>query len=153
MSSKELEQAKERAFRLLSYRLRTEAEVSARLKKLGFSADVIFETIHFLKEYELIDDRVFAGEWVRYRLRDKKRSKRYLYKELLHKGVPVAIASEAVDSISDEQEYNIALEQARKRLQKGHSWPAVGRYLKRQGFPSWLICRIQRVLTTKPVDE
>lgn len=153
MFSKELERARERVFRLLSYRSRTEAEISARLRQYGFSPEVIAALTSYLKDCHLIDDRAFAAEWIRYRLRERKRGKRYLYKELVHKGVSCEIATEAVEFISEEEEYNMVFEQAYKKLKKGYSWSTIGRYLARQGFPSWMIYRVRRNMITEPVDD
>jgi regulatory protein len=153
MLSKETEEAKKKALRWLSHRPRTEAEIYFRLKQHGFSQKAISGVIDYLKEYDYLDDRAFARQWVRYRLENKKKSKGYLYLELVHKGVPESLASEAVESITEEEEYNIAVEQARKKLKRGCSRLAIGRYLERQGFPSGMVYKVYRSLTRDTPDD
>lgn len=153
MASKELERAKKKAFRLLSYRPRTEFEIIMRLKQSGFSDKVIAELMGFLKKYHLVDDRAFAEEWVCYRLKNRPKGRRYLYLELINKGVSSKLAAQAVNSVSDEEEYNIAMRQAKSKLKKGYSWPAVGRYLERQGFSGQIIYKVYRFLTGESMDE
>lgn len=153
MVIKDLEPAKERAFNLLSYRSRTKVELSLRLKKDGFSPAAITAVISHLEEYNLIDDHSYACDWVRYRFERKKKGRYYLYNELIQKGIPSTIASEAVGSITDAEEYQAAYEQALSKIKSGREWPSVGRYLARQGFPNETILKVGRQITVLPVDD
>ncbi|MFA5286959.1 MAG: regulatory protein RecX [Candidatus Omnitrophota bacterium] len=78
--------AKEYAFFLLKFRLRSEKELYERLKKKKFPEGEIKKVIAFLKEKKFIDDRVFVKAWVSSRLRQSIGLKR-IRQELRQKGV------------------------------------------------------------------
>jgi regulatory protein len=63
------EKAKNYAFLLLKYRLRSEGEIRLRLKKKKFQGQVIEEAIAFLKNRRFIDDSVFAKAWIESRIK------------------------------------------------------------------------------------
>lgn len=147
--AKELDQAKKIALRWLSYRPRTEAEICTRLKQKGFHQGVVDPIIEYLKDFKYVDDRSFAEQWVKYRLEKKKKSKRLLYTELRNKGIDGVIAAEVLESITDEEEYIMAVEQAKKRTEKGHAWSSTARHLVRQGFPNDVVYRVYKDLITK----
>jgi regulatory protein len=65
----QLYKAREYAFLLLKFRLRSEKEIYARLKNKKFPEEIIKETISFLKEKRFIDDEVFAKSWIDSRLK------------------------------------------------------------------------------------
>ncbi|MFA4984026.1 MAG: regulatory protein RecX [Candidatus Omnitrophota bacterium] len=64
MTDKSFQKARDYAFLLLKFRLRSEKELSCRLKEKKFQAPVIREVISFLKERRFLDDREFARMWV-----------------------------------------------------------------------------------------
>jgi regulatory protein len=109
-----LEQAREYAFFLLKFRLRTEKELFQRLTKKGFSGDCVKQALEFLKEKRFIDDRLFAKAWVESRLK-KPLGFRRLAMELKIKGVDEKI----IDSRLDE-------------AKKGYSEEAVVKEIIRQ---------------------
>ena len=61
--------ARDYAFLLLKFRLRSICEITQRLKKKKFAPEVIEGTILFLKERSFLDDAVFCRAWVDSRLR------------------------------------------------------------------------------------
>jgi regulatory protein len=63
-----LAKAKNAAYRLLKYRVRSEHEMSARLKLKKFPDEVIEAVLRGLSESGLIDDREFARAWTKDRL-------------------------------------------------------------------------------------
>ncbi len=152
--AKELDQAKKMALRWVSYHPRTEAEICTRLKQKGFPQDVVNQITEYLKDFKYVDDRSFAEQWVKYRLEKKKKSKRLLYAELRNKGIDDLIASEVLESITEDEEYNIAFEQAKKRTERGNAWSSIARHLVRQGFPNDIVYRVYKDLITKTtMDE
>ena len=52
--------AKEYAFLLLKFRLRSEKELAQRLRQKKFSETIIQDTLTFLKDKQFIDDQIFA---------------------------------------------------------------------------------------------
>lgn len=80
------EKAREYAFLLLKYRLRSEQELLQRLKQKGFSEELCRDTVDFLKDRKFIDDRIFARGWVASRLK-RPFGLRRIKQELIQKGL------------------------------------------------------------------
>jgi len=125
------------AYRYLSYRPRSEAEVSGRLKRRGFDDDCIEAVVARLKEQSLVDDVAFAQFWKENRESFNPRSQRLTKLELRRMGVVSDIIDQVVDDIDDsESAYRAALHKTRH-------WPLsdyqsfrhrLGDYLRRRGF-------------------
>lgn len=123
----EAEQAYRRALFLLERRDYTEHELHTKLKDKGFSEESISLTISKLKEYNLIDDKRFTEQYLRFHY--EKYSKRMLAVKLLRKG----ICSELFDSVyndiyseinrnpEDEALENAIASALRKAERKGYS--------------------------------
>ena len=90
------------AYRYLTYRPRSEAEIKQRLRQRGFDDKAIENAISKLKEQNLIDDFAFAQFWKDNRLSFKPKSKRLIEKELKDKKVAQEIVEQVIEDISDE---------------------------------------------------
>jgi len=80
------EKAREYAFLLLKFRLRSEKELAQRLRQKGFSEELSRETVNFLKDRDFINDRIFAKGWVSSRLK-RPFGLRRIKQELMQKGL------------------------------------------------------------------
>jgi regulatory protein len=80
--------ARQYALKLLSYRGRSEKEISDRLKRKGFRADVIAETIGSLKQSGLVDDSALAENLKREAFSTKMLSRYGAKQYLLGRGIP-----------------------------------------------------------------
>lgn len=89
------------AYRYLSYRPRSEAEVKQRLYQRGFDVEVVKETVTRLKEQDLIDDFAFAQFWKENRLSFKPKSKKLIIKELNDRKVNREIIEQVTKDIDD----------------------------------------------------
>jgi len=89
------------AYRYLSYRPRSEAEVKQRLYQRGFDVEVVKETVTRLKEQDLIDDFAFAQFWKENRLSFKPKSKKLIIKELNDRKVNREITEQVTKDIDD----------------------------------------------------
>lgn len=92
--------AREYAFLLLKFRLRSEKEVCDRLKKKKFTAEVIKETLSFLKDKGFINDSVFAKVWIESRLR-RSLGLRRIRQELNLKGIDKGTIDVQLDVLKD----------------------------------------------------
>ena len=135
-----LEKARGYAFLLLKFRLRSEKELALRLRQKKFSEAVIQETIHFLKEKEFIDDRVFAQGWVASRLKRPFGLSR-ISQELAVKGLGKEIIEEILARVkehySESEVVSQLAEQRFSRLKGIEPQKAKARvyaYLMRRGF-------------------
>jgi len=90
------------AYRYLSYRPRSEAEIKQRLRQRGFDNEVVEKAIVKLKEQNLIDDFAFAQFWKNNRLSFKPESKKLIQKDLKDKKVATQIIGQVTQDIDDE---------------------------------------------------
>jgi regulatory protein len=81
-----LEAAREYAFLLLKYRLRSKSELAARLKNKKFSDKTVEATLRFLEDKKFIDDEDFTRLWIASRLK-KPLGMRRIARELRLKGI------------------------------------------------------------------
>lgn len=166
---------REQALRLLDQRGRSRAELKQRLirkNQLKEPAsgstepvertvdevelnDLIDRVLDSLESNGLINDAVFAHEWVRQRSEHKGKSSRALDQELRAKGVESQIRLEALSQLSEEDEEDTARAFAHKKARVVKTPPAdrteYEKYLRRivgvlarRGYPSGVSMRIAR---------
>lgn len=118
--SQEFKKAKTIAFRLLKIRQRSQKELADRLKQKEISADMINRTLAFLKEYQFIDDIIFARLWIKSRLRKPFGANR-IRMELMTKGIAKDIIKEQLEAALGESDEKAVIqeliEKRKKRLQ------------------------------------
>ncbi len=129
--------AYEQALDFLAPRPRSKREVADRLRRKGFSAAAVDETIERLSRAGLLDDRAFARYWIENRERFRPRGRRALRYELGQKGVPDQVIDELLSEVDEtESAYRAALQ----RIRRWRSLDPVTRrrklsdYLRRRGF-------------------
>ena len=125
------------ALRLLSYRPRSEHEITLRLQQRGFDGNDIHTVLSNLKRQGLIDDSNFARFWNDNRQAFSPRSRRMTETELRQKGVPSDVIEQEVSAIDDAvNSYRVASKYARNL--NTADYPGfrrrLGEYLKRRGF-------------------
>ena len=142
------EKAKEYAFLLLKFRLRSERELLGRLKQKGFSEELSQDTVNFLKDKQFIDDRVFAKGWVSSRLK-RPFGLRRIKQELVQKGLDKEIIEETfVQAKEDYDEGSIVRQLAEQRFSRLEGIETIKAkqrvyaYLMRRGFSPDLIVAV-----------
>jgi len=130
------------AFLLLKFRLRSEAELKARLRQKGYSEALSQDTVNFLKDREFIDDCVFARGWVASRLK-RSLGFRKIKQELFQKGLTQEIIDNSLlNAFEHYDEGQVISQLARKRFSKLKdidplkAKARVYAYLMRRGFAS-----------------
>ncbi len=110
-------------------------EISNKLYKKGYSKDVIERAIKKAEEYGYINDSEYATSLVESK---KQKSKLELKSELMKKGVASSIISEALESVSSQDEKERAVEVARKYMRNKEvsvkTLASLNGYLLRKGF-------------------
>lgn len=91
------------AYRYLSYRPRSEAEIRQWLHRRRFANEVAEKAIAQLRELNLSDDLAFAQFWKDNRLSFRPKSKRLIKKELRDKKVASEIIDQVTKDIDDEE--------------------------------------------------
>ena len=109
------DKARDYAFFLLKFRLRSENELAQRLKLKKFPEESVKEVISFLREKKFIDDNVFAKAWINSRLK-RPLGLRRIKQELRQKGVDKEIIEEQSSGVKDYSEAGTVLDLAKRRL-------------------------------------
>ncbi|MCH8276116.1 MAG: RecX family transcriptional regulator [Bacteroidetes bacterium] len=134
--------AREKTYRFLSYRPRSENEIRNRLKQKGFGSLCVDRVIARLRELGLIDDLQFAASFAAARIRSKGFGPSRIRSELRAKGISSEIIEKTVeDAFAGVTLDDLALQTAEKirpRLERV-SDPRKRRrkledYLRRRGF-------------------
>jgi regulatory protein len=107
------DKAKQYAFKLLSYRGRSEKELKERLIKKGITKTVASSTIKYLKHLGLIDDMALAETLKREALTTKLLSQNGARRFILNRGIPYEIVNQILSN--DE---NKDIENARRLVDK-----------------------------------
>jgi len=102
-NSSSLQDCLDAAYRYLSYRPRSEAEIRQWLHRRSFAKEVAEKAIAKLREQNLSDDFAFAQFWKDNRLSFRPKSKRLIKKELRDKKVAAEIVEQVTKDIDDEQ--------------------------------------------------
>ncbi len=143
LSGKELTRARNAAYRLLTYRPRSHAELEQKLREREFDEAVIRAVLADLERFGYVNDREFAGQWAAGRLRLRGFGRRRIEQELRRKGISQEIIREAVaEAVPADDEREAAMKAAEKKLRTMQSvGPDVRRrrlagFLERKGFSS-----------------
>ena len=138
---KQFIKAKDCAYRLLSYRQRSIAEVVQRLKRKGFALSIIQRTVEHLQELKLLNDQEFARFWIRSKTAADPVGWSLLRYQLKQKGVATEIIQQAaLDFQAEHDEFDLArrlVASRRKRYLKLNPQKRKKRlydYLRRRGF-------------------
>lgn len=110
----DLEKAVGLALDYLSYSLRTEREVRNRLAREEMEDDVIDAVISRLAGMNLINDREYAGSYVRTMAKTSDKGPRIIADKLREKGVSRCDIEDALTEYTDEMQLDNALKLAEK---------------------------------------
>lgn len=110
-----VEVAMQRALHLLSYRPRSEKEVTDHLRKHETPEAVIDQVVDRLKQTRMVDDDRFARLWADNRSDFRPRGRFALRSELRQKGVPEGAIEQALVGLDEDRlAYQAAQAKARK---------------------------------------
>ncbi|MFQ6117201.1 MAG: regulatory protein RecX [Candidatus Bipolaricaulia bacterium] len=145
------DEAKQYLLRLLRYRPRSRAEAESRLRKRGYSDELIREILTWAEDMGMIDDEAFAKLWIADRLERRPRGRALLRRELREKGVSPGLIERALDRAGMDEEA-LARSLAAERLERYRKLSPEERrrrtlaLLARRGFPFELSRRVLREL-------
>ncbi len=153
-----------RALLLLDVRARSRHELRGRLLDLEFDPVVIDDVLDDLAGVGLLNDAVFAHEWVRQRHARRGKSARVLDRELRDKGIDAGTRSDALEQIDPSDEEQMARSLAERKARSVRDIPAdrsesdkvlrriVG-VLARRGFNQGMSLRIAREALEERVSQ
>jgi regulatory protein len=117
VEEKELTRAKNTAYRYLTFRPRSRAEVEVKLRDKEFSDVVVGQVLSELSRLGYVNDRQFANQWASARVRLRGFGRRRIEQELKRKGVdPEIIRETFAEVFSGEAEVETARKAAEKKL-------------------------------------
>ncbi len=139
------EKALQQALLFLSYRVRSENEISQNLRKHEYTEPVIEETLERLRRDGFANDNEFARAWVENRNTFRPRGRRALTMELRQKGIDDSTIESVLEDVDDEAlAYEAGLKKAGKL--KVQEWSEfrkkVSEFLVRRGFSYSVIAPI-----------
>lgn len=138
-----LQEARDAAFRLLSYRMRSEGEIKKRLADKSFMSDEIDTTVNNLKKLNYINDLEFARAFAKEKVKLKNIGPLLLRSELFKHYIETALIDRIIQEIYDKYDIHTLIEKhlEKKSINKGSSLEnaikqKLDNYLRRKGF-SW----------------
>ncbi len=143
--AEELNLAKEKAFRFLGYRRRSERELRAKLIELEFLPAVVGSVTEHLRKLGFVNDRAFAEAFLHDALMKKPSGARLLRQQLRLRGVSKDIVDEILrEKLGAEIELSLAREAAskhmrpygasRKKYERRKQEKRLADFLSRRGF-------------------
>ncbi|OCA82491.1 recombination regulator RecX [Bacillus sp. FJAT-27986] len=113
-----IQKAFQSAVNYLSYRIRSEHEVTSYLSEKEWEQAVIDEVIHKLREYRYVDDEEYAKAFVRTQMNVSKKGPDVIRTELLNKGISEKDQQTALSQYTNDLQRENAEEWASKTLNK-----------------------------------
>ncbi len=153
-SIEDRKEAVEYAYLFLSYRTLSSLEMIERLKRKGFSKEIIQDTMEQLKSQKLINDADFAAHYAEEKLKYRMVGEERVHEELVRKGIDRETAEQVVRSVKsenadeilseDERAYRSLLKRSRqiKEIDSHTQHRRLYGHLARQGFEADIIERV-----------
>lgn len=131
---------KNTALRIIERSYKTEKEIKDKLIEKGYGNEEINPTLDFLKEYNFINDESYTKMYVKDRTRTQGKGK--IKSALMRKGVDKEDIQQALDSIDRDDEFDVAMEMAKKKYSqlskreddKYKLWNKLCRFLVGRGY-------------------
>ncbi len=149
-----LARAKNAAYRCLTYRPRSRAEVEEKLREKEFAPSIIRVVLDDLDRLGYIDDEKFAAQWASARVRLRGFGRRRIEQELRTKGIARDTIRVALSGVfEDSSEAEVARREAEKKLkglarfEPGTRRRRLAGFLERKGFSFGVIRSILRTIT------
>lgn len=144
--------ARDIVYRQLGAMDRSELQLRQALERQLVPGEIIDETIAKFVDADLVNDDRYAKTFVRSRFESKATSRRALRQDLKAKGIEGEQAENALEQVTSDDEFNIALEFARKKSRSLRAVePLVAKRrlfgaLGRRGFDPALIMRVVTIV-------
>lgn len=102
MNNSDLDKANAVALKFLAYSSRSQKEIEEKLKDKDFDKDVIDKVLDDLKESGFVDDKIFAVQWARARVKNRFWGRNKVRSGLVEKGISKEIIEGAIKEIEQE---------------------------------------------------
>ncbi|KAA9006460.1 regulatory protein RecX [Paenibacillus spiritus] len=154
----ERQRAYAEGLRYLESKPRTAVEISRRLRQKEFSESVVEVAVERLTRERFVDDRQYASRWAEQRITGHRKGKLWVRQELREKGIEKSLIAEALEGISEEEEFDGALQLGRRKWSssKGEAIDRrrkTGAYLMRRGYSGDIVRRVLNELRKLEAEE
>ena len=136
-----IQEAKDAAFRLLSFRMRSISEMKRRLKQKSFTNDEINNVINKLIKLDFLNDAMFAKTFINEKIKNKKIGPRALRSELFPHHLSSDLINQLIEKAYKKYDINelISFHLNRKKINKSiqlnkKELTRLNNYLLRKGF-------------------
>lgn len=152
----EFDEAREIALRRLTVAPKSRKALTRDLIKRGVSFDVANDVVNRLAEVGLIDDAAFANAWVSSRHSGRGLARRALRSELRLQGVDDETVTEAVETLTTEDEYSRAKQLVERKLRVAKEIDSEKQLrrltgmLQRKGYGLNMISAVLKEVMNKP---
>lgn len=148
--------AKDKAYKFLGYKARSEKEVRDKLIKENYPQEIINRIIELFKHYNYINDENYTKTYINNRIKFKPRAKRMLKYELVQKGIDNDTIENIIDS-SNIDETDIAISLLQKKLKnkkdiEQKEKQKIYNYMLRRGFDYETINRAFKEVLNLHID-
>lgn len=156
----EFKKCKNTALRIIERSYKSEKEVHNKLIEKGYDEEVASGAVEFLREYGYVNDKNFAGMYIRDRLRTEGKNK--IKYALIRKGIDDSIIKEAFyEFIDEETEFDVAVKLAKRRydsIRKSESdkyklSQKLYRFLVGKGYGFDLVSEVVKKVTNDEFEE
>jgi len=128
-----LDKVYNRALRFIEYRPRSVKEVVVKLRQLKVEKESVAKVVNKLLSQKFLDDRKFAQLWVEHRRGSSPRGSFLIGRELHVKGIDQKIIDDVLE-IKPEDELELAIELAQKKMRTTEDPQKILAFLARRGF-------------------
>jgi regulatory protein len=149
----DLETIRKAALRFLNFKPRSEHELRQRLARKKLSTESVDHVVMWLQKGGMLDDEKFAKLYALSRVQSRGLGKAQIRRELTRRGISPARVSQAMRSIEDFDEFEVAKNLAARRLPslKGLTADVKRRRLHgmlvRRGFQAQTIFKVLNALS------
>ena len=154
------EKAKQKAFRLLTIRARSEKELRTKLKEKGYDESVVGDVTARLRELRYLDDESFARGWARNLAVNKLWGNIRIEASLRDKGIPKELIERVIGEVREEFSEQKALRALLRKKEGSRSLKMdagdkrkLTRSLMGRGFPLDLIFDVLRTPKEDLTDD
>lgn len=150
--------AKKYSFKLLGYRGRSETELIERLKKKGFSEEIVSCTLKYLKQAGYLDDRALALNLKREALKNRLLGYNGAKRFMLKRGLSIEVIESSLDYDEDIELQN-AKELLNKKFKSIGDYPSISEkrrlwnFLLRRGYSFSTISKALKNYNFKEEDR
>ena len=115
----EIAKAFNKALHFLSFQMRSEYEVKKKLHDAGHGEAVVLEAVRKLESLGFLNDQTYSKALLETKKRTLKKGPRAIRQDLKKKGIDKALQDEVLETFTEEEQLEIAMQLAEKEVRAG----------------------------------